>query len=475
MIVTALFILPRYTESGILTAYQFLEIKFNREVRFFAALLFLVQRGLASGFNFFVPAVVLSLIIGVPVSTTILVLGLVVTIYTTLGGAEAISKTQTIQMLTMLLGLFGVFGYLIFFLSNHFTFLESLRALQFYDKLNAVDFSLSPKNRYTVWAGLSGGFFLALSYFATDQSQVQRYLTDKNPKEAQIGLLLNGIFKIPLQMLVLGSGVLLFLFYRVNPEPISFHPSGLSTLNQAQYSAFLAEYNQISQREGEVLYKFVKDSSYQEELREIGKRRVELKVEADRIVRASAGEEAKEVDYVFLTFILQNLPSLVSGLFIAAILAAALSTAASEMSALGASVVVDLYSELSPEKLSDRKSLVLIKIATVSWGALAVLFAFILSRSENMIQGINILGSLFYGVMLGMFVLGFLPKRPRPRTTILGALVAEAAVIYCHLTQEIGFLWYNAIGLLLTISLSFVFTILYNLLVFITKIRLTRS
>lgn len=455
MVIVALVFVPRYVQTGIFTAYQFLELRFNREVRFLAAGLFLVQRGLAAGFAFFIPAFVLSIIAGFPLGATVLILGMLVITYTVFGGADAIARTQLLQMAVKIFGLIVVGAAAWFSLPQDLTIRGALKTAQLYDRLNLVSFSKDLKERYTIWAGLTGGLFLALSYFATDQSQVQRYLSGGSMKESQLGLIFNGIFKIPFQLMVLLSGVLVFLFYRFHSEPITFHPLARGYLSSSEFQELNERYITLQSAELSALNAYLKGHASADDVLKLHQQREKLRIEGQKKVSDHFGAEANEADYIFLSFILEHLPKGFAGLFIAAILCAALSTAASEMSALGTTTVIDFLKELRSIPTSDHEVLRLTKVATALWGALAICAAFLFSRAENLIQGINILGSLFYGVLLSIFFMANLSVRPHPRSVILAAVIGEVIVVGLHLYGELGFLWYNAVGFIAVLVTSY--------------------
>lgn len=459
VVISAVFV-PIYYRLKVYTAYEYLEYRFDARVRYLGALLFLVQRGLAAGITLYAPAIILSTVLGWPLNLTNLVMGVLVIVYTVFGGTRAVSQTQRQQMIVMLAGMFIAAAMVIWRLPDEVSLPAALKVAGALGRMNVVSFDLDWSNRYNFWSGLAGGFFLALSYFGTDQSQVQRYLSGRSVAESRLGLLFNGLFKVPMQFVILLIGVLVFVFYVFTPPPIFFnaptlervarspHGSELQAL-QARYDAALS-----AQREAAAHYVGALDggtaggeATAKTALREAAGRADALRDEAKTLVaRALPGSETRDADYVFLSFVLGYVPSGLVGLLIAVIFCAAMSSTSSELAALGVTTTIDLYKRLLDRPASPRHDLIVSKLFTVLWGGVAIGFASFAALLDNLIQAVNILGSIFYGTVLGIFVVAFFVRRVTATPVLIGALVAQATVIALFLTSSLGFLWYNVIG-----------------------------
>ncbi|MDX2168230.1 MAG: sodium:solute symporter [Deltaproteobacteria bacterium] len=470
MIVISAVFVPLYYRLNVLTAYEYLEHRFDVRVRSLGALLFLVQRGLAAGITIYAPAIILSSILGWPLDLTNLAIGLVVIVYTVAGGTRAVSQTQRQQMIVMLAGLGVAAALIIGRLPDGVSVPAALQLAGALDRMNAVSFDLDLNDRYTFWSGIAGGFFLALSYFGTDQSQVQRYLSGRSVTESRLGLLFNGVLKIPMQFVILLLGVLLFVFYLFVPPPIFFNPPALAA---AQHSAQGGELRAVearyaaaldAQRGAAAAYVAALDQpGAAQDVARAALRACAAEVRALRdeakalIVRATPGAEAKDADYVFIGFVLQYVPSGLVGLLVAVILCAAMSSTASELAALGSTTTVDLYKRLWRPGGDARHDLVASKLFTVLWGAVAVSFASFAALLDNLIQAVNILGSIFYGTVLGLFVVAFFVRRVSGTPVLLAGLIAQATVIALFLGSSLGFLWFNVIGCAVVVVLSLAF------------------
>ncbi len=452
--------LPRYFNLRVFTAYEFLEGRFDRKTRQLTAFLFLLQRGLSAGITIYAPAIILSSVIGWSLRLTCLCIGGVVIAYTVFGGARAVSQTQKQQMLVMLGGMVVAFFVIVTRLPREVSFGNALHIAGTLGRLDAVDISFDPRSRYTLWSGLLGGFFLAMAYFGTDQSQVQRYLGARSLAESRLGLLFNGLVKVPMQSLILFVGVMVFVFYQFNAPPIFFNQSALSAarltpfageidvLKRAHTAAFEHKRSEIRQLDRAL-------DRHDAASIAIGEQRVRAAEFASLAIREKARRtiakalphaDTKDADYVFLTFIMRNLPRGVVGLLLVVIFCAAMSAVAGELSALASTTVVDFYRRSVRQGASDAHYVRAAKWFTAGWGVLAVLFATFASLLDNLIQAVNILGSLFYGTILGIFLVGFSARAVRGTAVFLAGIAAEAIVVSVFLGTNVSFLWYNVIG-----------------------------
>ena len=460
MIVLSVVFLPRYFQLHVYTAYEFLETRFDQKTRQLTAFLFLLQRGLSAGITIYAPAIIVSSVLGWPLRLTCLCIGGVVIAYTVFGGARAVSQTQKQQMLVMLGGMVVAFIVIVRRLPAEVSIGNALHIAGTLGKLNAVDLSFDPSTRYTLWSGLLGGFFLAMAYFGTDQSQVQRYLGAKSIAESRLGLLFNGLVKIPMQSLILFVGVMVFVYYQFNAPPIFFNQSELARAKQTPYAATLGALEQAHTAAFEhsraeiwqlehALLKHDSDAIAAAELRVRAATSAtnSLRTQAKQtIAQALPNANTKDADYVFLSFVMRNLPRGVVGLLLAVIFCAAMSAVAGELSALASTTVVDFYRRSLRKDATDAHYVRAARWFTAGWGVLAVLFAAFASMLDNLIQAVNILGSLFYGTVLGIFLVAFSARQIRGSAVFLAAIAAEALVVGVFVDTNVSFLWYNVIG-----------------------------
>ncbi len=459
MIVISAVFVPIYFRLKVYTAYEYLEHRFDVRVRALGALLFLVQRGLAAGITIYAPAIILSTLLGWPLHLTNAAIGFAVIAYTVSGGTRAVSQTQQQQMIVMLAGLVIAAVLIVWRLPEAVSLPAALKLAGALDRMNAVSFELDPNSRYNIWSGLAGGFFLALAYFGTDQSQVQRYLSGRSVAESRLGLLFNGMAKIPMQFVILLLGVLVFVFYLFVPPPILFNTPALAAASrsaaapelaalQARYAAALA-----TQRDAASTFVAALERDAGEQalargvLRASAAEVAALRDEAKALVaRAVPRAETRDADYIFIGFVLRYVPFGLIGLLIAVILCAAMSSTASELAALGSTTTLDLYKRLWRPAAAPRHDLLASKLFTVLWGLVAVAFATFASLLDNLIQAVNILGSIFYGTVLGLFVVAFFVRFVTATPVLFAAAIAQVTVIALFVTSELGFLWYNVIG-----------------------------
>lgn len=476
MVILSIFVIPIYYRLKVYTAYEYLEGRFDRRTRTLTAILFLLQRGLAAGITIYAPAIILSSILGWGLNITIFFIGLVVIFYTVMGGTQAVSVTQKQQMIVILTGMFVAAIILVYKLPEHVGFGDAVGLAGKLGKLNVVDFSFDLNNRYTFWSGMLGGVFLFLSYFGTDQSQVQRYLSGKSLTESRLGLLFNGLLKVPMQFLVLFVGILVFVFFQFNTRPLHFNDANVAKLIGTPYEQTYREYEtaylQVQEREMGIAERIIAanrsgDEAALEAAREDSQvavadgKRIREQVEA-LILQADPNAKTKDTDYVFISFVISFLPVGMVGLLLAVIFSAAMSSTSSELNALATTTVIDLYRRSIVKNQTDRHYLQMSKIFTIAWGIVALMFAVVADLFENLIQAVNIVGSLFYGSILGVFVVAFFMKRVGGRAVFWGAILGEILVVTIFLLDyyeylNIAYLWLNMIGCLLVMLLSWIF------------------
>lgn len=471
MIVISAVFVPIYYRLKVYTAYEYLEHRFDARVRYLGAILFLVQRGLAAGITIYAPSIILSSILGWPLHVMNVVIGFIVIAYTVTGGTRAVSQTQKQQMIVMLTGMAVAGAVIIYRLPDSVSLPSAIRLAGALDRMNVVSFDLEFESRYNFWSGITGGFFLALSYFGTDQSQVQRYLSGRSVTESRLGLLFNGLFKIPMQFAILFIGVMVFVFYLFTQPPIFFNEPALARVAASTSAPALEELQQRyglafeAQRTAADAYVSALGTGRGEEpareaLRVAAAVSQSLRTDAKALVKAALPEaETRDADYVFITFVLRYLPSGLVGLLIAVILCAAMSSTSSELAALGSTSTIDLYRRrfrrAGPETpASAKRDLRISKAFTVLWGLVAVGFASFASLFENLIEAVNILGSIFYGTVLGLFVVAFFVRRVTATPVLLAALVAQVVVIGLFFGSELGFLWFNVVGCAIVVVVS---------------------
>ena len=465
LIVVCVVFIPIYHRLHVVTAYEYLGQRFDQKTRFLGAFLFLLQRGLAAGITMYAPAIILSTLLGWNLRLTILLAGIFVVVYTTTGGTTAVSHTNKWQMAVILAGMAVAFGLIIYRLSPDCSFLQAVALAGRMGKLDAVDFSLDPHRRYTFWSGLLGGFFLSLSYFGTDQSQVQRYLAGGSLVAGRLGLLFNAICKLPMQFFILLTGVIVFVFFQFEKPPLFFNQPALERAAhsgeaahlaalQTGYDAAFAEKKSAVQR----LTTEVNSTSAIELVRQARQKVDRIRAEVKQTLkRADPKIETNDADYVFITFVLKYLPHGVIGLLIAVIFCAGMSSSASELNALGSTTVVDFYRPLLHPNASEAHYLFASKFLTALWGAVAICFALFANLVENLIQAINILGSIFYGSILGIFLVAFFLPFVRGSAVFFAVLISQTFVLILYSSTSIGYLWYNLIGCFAVLALASLF------------------
>ncbi|MDN3493352.1 sodium:solute symporter [Winogradskyella bathintestinalis] len=505
MVIICLVFIPLYHRLKVYTAYEFLENRFDLKTRSLTAILFLIQRGLAAGITIFAPAIILSVVLGWNIVTLNIIIGVLVIIYTVSGGTKAVTVTQKQQMFVIFAGMVAALVIIINLIPDEVTFLDAIDIAGASGKMQVLDFSFDLENRYTVWTGLIGGTFLMLSYFGTDQSQVQRYLSGKSMKEMQMGLMFNGMLKVPMQFFILLVGVMVFVFYQFNPSPLNFIDKSTETVLASEYGddyrtlqdqqAELFEKKnklslQLAQSNGneansrkqladlnileksyrlrsKFLIKKAVDPEYgvaydrlQEEVKNL-----EVNTESSTYKEKSAALDAlyndaakdtqtNDRDYMFIRFILNHLPTGLIGLLLAVILSAAMSSTASEINALATITSIDLYGRNLKEDKGEEHMVTMTKWFTLGWGIIAIIIACFADLAENLIQLVNIIGSIFYGNVLGIFLLAFFFKYIKGNAVFVGALITQAIVVIGWWLEWMPYLWLNLFGCILVIGIA---------------------
>ena len=459
MIIICIFFVPLYHKLKIYTAYEFLENRFDRKTRTLGAILFLVQRGLAAGITIFAPSIILSTVLGIDIKILNFLVGFLVIVYTVSGGTKAVNITQKQQMFVIFLGLFFVFFFLIDKYPENLTISKFLDYSRSSEKFKILDFSLDINNRYTFWSGITGGLFLALSYFGTDQSQVQRYISGKSVKEIRLGLIFNGVFKIPMQFFILLLGVMVFVFFEFNTSPVNFNPQVISHLEEKhtnEFNVISKQYDEINSEKRRLQENFLlSEMDFPSELNSLQTKEKEIRNDVKELVSSTENTiEENDKDYVFLHFILNYLPKGLIGLLIAVIICAAMSSTASELNALAATTTIDLYKRNHNQKKTEKHYLVATKLFTVMWGIIAIIFASFGTLFENLIQLVNIIGSIFYGTILGIFLVAFFLKKVKSNSVFWSACLSQFLIFVIFFSTDISFLWLNVIGAFLTVIFS---------------------
>jgi len=470
MIILSITAVPLYNKLNVYTAYEYLETRFDLKNRTLGSILFLSQRGLAAGFTIYAPALILSVILGWQLDLTILIIGVTVILYTTVGGTVAVNKTHILQMIIITVGMFSSFIIIYFLLPDDISVIDAAYVAGKLGKLNAIDFSFDLSNRYTFWSGIIGGTFLMLSYFGTDQSQVQRYLAGSSIKESRMGLLVNGLVKVPMQFIILFIGAMVFVLYQFVTPPLFFNPVEEQNVKNSIYSEEYIElekdYDRIFKEKQVKIREMLGAIENGSEI-EIDEKTNEVlaKQEEATVVREKAIDLIKETNpdadtndtnFIFITYITTFLPIGLIGLVLAAILSASMSSTSAELNALASTTVIDIYKRMIKKDASDSHYLRVSKLSTILWGIYAIVFALFASQLGSLVEAVNILGSLVYGTILGIFLVAFYFKRIGGNASFYAALVAELVVLYCYLFTSIPFLWYNVIGCLSVIILAFI-------------------
>lgn len=508
MVIICLVFIPLYHRLKVYTAYEFLENRFDLKTRTLTAILFLIQRGLAAGITIFAPAIILSVVLGWNIVTLNIIIGVLVIIYTVSGGTKAVTVTQKQQMFVIFAGMIAALVIIINLIPDEVSFTDAIAIAGATGKMQVLDFSFDLNNRYTVWTGLIGGTFLMLSYFGTDQSQVQRYLSGKSMKEMQMGLLFNGLLKVPMQFFILLVGVMVFVFYQFNPSPLNFIDASTQTVLASEYgndykelqdkqtelfnqkqrlSLAYAETKNLNLKsqlftidslektyraESKFLIKKAIDPEYESEYDKLKNEIEALKTnpnsdtykEKQELLTSLYKDAAKDTqtndrDYMFIRFILNHLPTGLIGLLLAVILSAAMSSTASEINALATITAIDLYGRNQNQDKGETHMVTMTKWFTFGWGIIAIIIACFANLAENLIQLVNIIGSIFYGNVLGIFLLAFFFKHIKGHAVFVGALITQVLIIALYFLDNaeiinLPYLWLNLIGCVIVIVIA---------------------
>jgi Na+/proline symporter len=463
MIVLCITFVPIFHKLNVYTAYEYLEQRFNLNTRVFTAFLFLIQRGLSTGITIYAPAIILSTILNVDTIYTTIFIGGIVIFYTVYGGTKAVSYTQMLQMAIIFSGLLIAGIMVVHLLPADVGFVRAINIAGKSGRTNAIDFTFDWNNQYTVWSGLIGGFFLQLSYFGTDQSQVGRYLTGASVAQSRLGLLMNGLVKIPMQFLILLIGVLVFTFYQFHKPPLFFNSYELTKIEKSKFSDELndikSKYDQAfadKQRQLLELNKALDQddqwsvNSSRSNLKLADEKTKALRTELTALMQKNDPEaEINDNNYIFLSFVTQYLPRGLIGLLIAIIFLASMGSTAS-------TTVIDIYKRLINSNASDEKYLLVSRITTVSWGILCIFMALFASKMGNLIEAVNILGSYMYGTILGIFLVAFYVKQVEGKAVFYAAISTEVIVCLCGFFKVVAYLWLNVIGCLTVVILALI-------------------
>ena len=447
IVVVCTVFIPIYHKLKVYTAYEFLESRFDLKTRSLTALLFLIQRSLSAGITIFAPAIILSTVLGWDLLTLNIIIGTLVIIYTVSGGTKAVNYTQKYQMGIILVGLISVLYTIISLLPENINFDNAIKIASVNSKMEVLNFSFDLENRYTVWSGILGGTFLMMSYFGTDQSQVQRYLSGKSLKEMQLGMIFNGIFKIPMQFFILFIGVMVFVFYQFNPAPLNFNPQGKEvvsgTIHELEYSNLERELEENFNLKTLVISELIDSKTYdskekdnsliKSKIDQLNSREKNLREKAKTLIDRAAIDKNEKVetndkDYVFINFILNNLPKGLIGLLLAVILSAAMSSTSSEINALATTTSIDILKR-NFKNINDNNIVYYTKLMTLFWGLCAIGIACVAFLADNLIQLVNIIGSIFYGNVLGIFLIAFFMKNIKSNAVFTSAIITQTIII----------------------------------------------
>ena len=474
MIILSVTFLPIFYKLKVYTAYEYLETRFDLKTRTLAAFLFLIQRGLATGITIYAPSIILSTLLNWNLTLTNIFIGLLVILYTVSGGTKAVTQTQKQQMAVMMGGMILAGILVINMLPNNISFLDAVNVAGKMGKLNLVNFDFDLDDRYNFWTGTTAALFLFLSYFGTDQSQVQRYLTGKSLAQSRLGLIMNGLLKIPMQLIILFIGVMVFVFYQFNTPPIFFNKVELNNIKSSNYSEEVNnlenEFKILHDKKTVDIYSLLDAQKNEDKGRVQELKRSVLSIERKMheinnnvktiVIKNNPSAETNDKDYIFMSYVIDYLPTGIIGLLFAVMFCAAMSSTASELNALASTTTIDIYKRSIKKKENDRHYLMSSKYFTLLWGVLAILFATTASLFENLIQAVNLLGSLFYGTILGIFVVAFYFKNVKSNAVFYCAIAAEIMVVSIHFLNhyqlapnwlQMGYLWYNVVGCLLVI------------------------
>lgn len=471
MVVLSVTAVPIYHKLNVYTAYEYLENRFDLKTRALAAFLFLIQRGVSTGLTIYAPAIILSSLLGWNTNLTSIIIGILVLLYTVFGGTKAVSYTQLGQVTIILCGMLTAFFMIVYLLPDDISFMEAVKVAGKTGKMNVIDLEFNPNSQYNIWSGLIGGFFLQMSYFGTDQSQVGRYLAGSSIGQSRLGLLFNGIVKVPMQFCILFIGIVLFVFYQFVMPPIIFNRF---ETNKILSSSYANEYRELEERQKSIFdQKQVHVRQLVEAMRQqdegqisAAQQRLQQSLAQDTTIRGAAirimkqnddKAEVNDTNYVFLNFVTTYLPAGVVGLLIAVVFSASMASSASAFNSLTSTTIVDVYRRIFRSEESEAHYLLMSKLITVAWGIFCIVVALYAGKVGNLLEAVNRLGSLFYGGILGIFVCAFYFKIIKGAATFYAALVTEAIIFALFYFTDIAFLWYNVIGCLLVILFGLFF------------------
>jgi SSS family transporter len=468
MVILSITAVPIFHKLKVYTAYEFLEQRFDLKNRALGSILFLIQRGLAAGFTILAPALIISVILGWDFRLTIFLVGGLVVLYTSAGGTEAVSKTHLLQLSIVTAGMAAALFMVFHRLPPDISFSNALQVAGKLGRLNVVNFAFDWKDRYNFWSGLIGGGFVALAYFGTDQSQVQRYLTGRSIAQSRLGLLANGVVKVPMQFIILFIGAMIFVFYQFVTPPLFFNPVETAQVRNSAYGESYrrleTDYNRLNgEKQGQIRDMLAaiearKDEDLTgvlEKIRRTGELEAGIRQDAIQLIKKQDPlAETNDTNYIFLSFVTRFLPVGLVGLILAAILSASMASSAAELNALASVTVIDIYKRLGRRNAPERHYLRVSKLATVFWGLYAIAFAQFANHLGSLIEAVNIMGSLFYGTILGIFLIAFYFKKIRGNATFVAAIIAELTVLACYFFTEIPYLWFNVIGCLIVVALA---------------------
>lgn len=470
VIIVCVIFIPIYHKLKVYTAYEFLERRFDLKTRSLTASLFLIQRSLSAGITIFAPAIILSSVLGWDLLTLNIIIGSLVIIYTVSGGTKAVNYTQKYQMGIIFLGLIIVLFTILNLLPENIDFKKAVEIASINSKMEVLNFSFDLENRYTIWSGLIGGTFLMLSYFGTDQSQVQRYLSGKSIKEMQLGMIFNGIFKIPMQFFILFIGVMVFVFYQFNSSPLNFNPQAEKIALESKYEKpYIDLKYKLEENFNErnlVINDFIENKtiSSKDKIDQLNIEEKDIRDKAKLIIQKAAKEknikiESNDKDYVFINFILENLPKGLVGLLLAVILSAAMSSTSSEINALATTTSIDILKR-NFKNVNDQNIVYYTKLFTLFWGICSIGVACVAYLADNLIQLVNIIGSIFYGNVLGIFLIAFFLKNIRSNAVFTAAVITQIIILIAWWESWMPYLWLNVFGCVLVIALSSILQLL---------------
>lgn len=474
MIVICIAFIPVYHRLKVYTAYEFLENRFDLKTRTLAAVIFLIQRSVGTGLTIYAPSIILSSILGWNLTYITITIGILIIIYTYFGGTKALNVTQKQQAFVIMFGMFITFLLIIYKFPTEITFSNSLDIASINGKMDILNFSTDPSEKYTVWSGITGGFFLMLAYFGTDQSQVGRYLSGKSIKEIQMGLIMNGALKVPMQFFILLVGVMVFIFFQFNKSPLHFNPNNTRMIEnsayKSQYQELENELDVVLEEKNEItlLYSGQLNQDYdnpilEEKMITLNEKEREIRKQGSELIKkANPSAETNDKDYVFIYFILNYLPHGLIGLLLAVIFSAAMSSSASGLYAIASASAMDLYRSHVKDK-TDEQYLKVTKYSVIFWGIVCILTACVINLFENLIQLVNIIGSIFYGTVLGIFLVALFVKYVKAKAVFWTGLFVQISVIYIFLLDIVGYLWLNLIGTLGVILLSIIVQFFINM------------